>query len=133
MRKIDEIIIHCSDSDRPEHDDIKVIDQWHKERGFKKVGYHYFIKKNGDLQIGREESEMGAHCASHNQNSIGICLHGKKDLPTWEQTRTLLFLCRELMTKYDIDPMNIHGHREYNEHKTCPNFDVKLELLPFLV
>jgi N-acetylmuramoyl-L-alanine amidase len=87
FKDINEIIIHCSDSD---FGDVDLIDQWHKERGWDGVGYHYVItngiiahgneydpKMDGEIQKGRELAVMGAHCRGHNYNSIGICLIGR--------------------------------------------------------
>ena len=40
MAKLTNIIIHCSDSD---FGDAQTIDLWHKQRGWKGIGYHYVI------------------------------------------------------------------------------------------
>ena len=40
MRKIDTIVVHCSDS---AWGSAKVIDQWHRDRGWRMIGYHYVI------------------------------------------------------------------------------------------
>ena len=88
MRKINKIIVHCSDSDIESHNDISVVEDWHKERGFKTVGYHYFIKNDGSIQLGRPLEEIGAHCLNHNSDSIGICLAGRKNF-SWQQFFTL--------------------------------------------
>jgi hypothetical protein len=37
MRAIKQIIIHCSDS---EFGNVIQIDRWHRERGWKGIGYH---------------------------------------------------------------------------------------------
>ena len=39
-RKVNRVFIHCSASDRPEHDSAEVMEQWHLERGFREIGYH---------------------------------------------------------------------------------------------
>ena len=48
MRKIDLIVIHCSatraDRDFTEED----LEVCHRRRGFNGVGYHFYIRKNGD-------------------------------------------------------------------------------------
>jgi|PlaIllAssembly_1097288.scaffolds.fasta_scaffold482289_1 hypothetical protein len=123
-RKIDKIILHCSDSDIPQHDDIKIIDIWHKSKGWNSVGYHYFIKYIGDLQIGRPLSQIGAHCYGENATSIGICLSGKKQFSD-AQFDTLYKLCKNLMDVFNLKMDDIYGHNEFNEIKTCPNFNVK--------
>ena len=128
-RIINKHILHCSDSNIEAHNDISVIDEWHRERGFKfkdidgtvrHVGYHYFIKTDGEIQIGRDESKMGAHCRGQNKHSIGICLHGKHKF-TEEQFKALAELTNKLINKYPKS--TIHGHNEFS-NKSCPVFDV---------
>lgn len=130
MRKINEIIIHCSAT--PEGRDVSVdmIRTWHKERGFNDIGYHYIIDIAGNVHKGRSEDVIGAHCTGHNQNSIGICYIGgmnkdmteAKDTRTAAQKATLVKLVKELMTRYP--GATVHGHNEYAT-KACPSFNVK--------
>jgi N-acetylmuramoyl-L-alanine amidase len=124
MRKINKIIVHCSDSDIAGHDDISVVDGWHRARGWQGVGYHYFIQSSGNVQKGREESEQGAHVAGHNSDSIGICLHGRRNF-TPQQFHALKALLYDLMIKYDLFTKDVYGHNDFDKRKTCPNFDVK--------
>jgi len=124
MRKIREIILHCSDSNIENHDDISVIRKWHvEERGWNDVGYHYFITSKGVIQQGRDLDIAGAHCKNHNQQSIGICLHGKL-LEDFNQAQklTLYRLLRSLVTLFP--DVTIHGHNEFSD-KLCPVFDVE--------
>lgn len=130
MRQINQIIIHCSAT--PEGRDVTVdtIRQWHKQRGFRDVGYHYIIYRDGSVHIGRAENQPGAHCTGHNANSIGICYIGgmerdmsePKDTRTPAQRKALEALCRELKRKYPA--ATIHGHNEFAD-KACPSFSVK--------
>ena len=130
MRKINQIIIHCSAT--PEGRDIAVdtIRQWHKQRGFRDIGYHYIIYRDGSIHVGRPESQQGAHCTGHNANSIGICYVGgmerdmsePKDTRTPAQRKALAELCHELIRKYP--EASIHGHNEF-ANKACPSFNVR--------
>jgi len=131
MRNINLIIIHCSATKEGQNFHLKDIDRWHRERGFKKVGYHYVIDLDGTVEKGRDESEIGAHCQGKNKNSIGICyvggldINGKpKDTRTKEQKEALWNLLRELLVKYP--KATIHGHRDF-ANKACPSFDVSKE------
>ena len=72
-RIIKEIIIHCSATKEDKDYTVAVIDRWHRARGFRKIGYHFVIYRNGDIHVGRSLSEIGAHCKGHNAISIGIC------------------------------------------------------------
>lgn len=122
----DEIIVHCSDSDITSHDDIEVIDKWHKARGFTKVGYHAFIKKDGTIQQGRKDDETGAHCYGHNLHSLGVCLSGKDPAKfTDAQYRSLAQWCKDKMYAHEISQDDIVGHYKYSD-KQCPNFNVDI-------
>ena len=61
MRVIDEIIVHCAATPEGMNFTVKDIDCWHRERGFKCIGYHYVIYLDGSIHTGRPESEIGAH------------------------------------------------------------------------
>lgn len=132
MRKIARIFVHCSDT--PNNRDIgaKEIRDWHiNGNGWSDIGYHYVIRRDGSVDLGREESVPGAHCKGHNHDSIGICLVGGR-LPeggyrvsecnyTLAQMRTLEAMVKGLVDKYPGS--TVHGHREFDK-KECPCFHV---------
>ena len=126
MRKIDTIIIHCSASDRKEADDIGVIRKWHTDKGWDDVGYHYFIKSDGEVQVGREHKKIGAHALKYNAESLGICLHGlhAEDF-TDEQFEACASLCDDLIDKYNIKSIIPHN---FVANKKCPVFNVPKEI-----
>jgi N-acetylmuramoyl-L-alanine amidase len=131
MRKINEIIIHCSATPEGKAFYAKDIDKWHKARGWKGIGYHYVIDLDGKIEKGRSEDQIGSHCVGHNKNSIGICYIGgldkdgnPKDTRTKEQKEALWNLLRQLLCKYP--KATIHGHNEFST-KACPCFDVQKE------
>jgi len=134
MRNINEIIIHCSDTPEGRDNTVADITAWHKARGFRTIGYHYVIYRDGSIHTGRPEEEMGAHCkeGGHNRHSIGICYIGGKtadmkqvkDTRTPEQKEALLSLLRRLKARYPN--AKIYGHRDFSS-KSCPCFDAKNE------
>ena len=132
MRKINEIIVHCSATPEGRHVTVGQIRSWHKQRGFKDIGYHYVIYLDGSIHAGRDESVVGAHCTGHNRFSIGVCYVGgvAKDCNTPKDTRTaaqkaaLLSLLKLLKKKYP--GASIHGHRDFAA-KACPSFDATKE------
>ena len=79
MRYINEIILHCTATKEGIDFNATDIDRWHKERGFKKIGYHYVIRLDGTIEEGRPLEEMGAHATGHNAHSIGIVYVGGLD------------------------------------------------------
>ena len=91
--------------------DANVIDNWHKQRGWQGIGYHYVIlnnrhdnKPDGELEKGRRDKTPGAHCLGLNDKSLGICCigHGDKEDFTEKQYITLIGLCRDLNGKAPI-------------------------------
>lgn len=123
VRKINLIIVHCSASDNPSHDDVSVIDSWHKSRGWRGVGYHKFIKKDGEVQDGRSEAQVGAHAKYYNRHSLGVCLSGLNHF-TNSQMKSLEEVCRMWCEKHGVKKIDIIPHNQVNHKKTCPNFDL---------
>lgn len=127
----DFIAVHCS-ATRPSMDiGVKEITQWHKAKGWSTIGYHYVIRRNGTLETGRRENEIGAHVEGHNHNSIGVCLVGgvhEDDLVPEANFTDAQFACLKtligfLKTKYPA--AKVQGHRDFpNVKKACPSFDV---------
>ena len=131
MRKIDKIIVHCSATKEGMDFKASDIDRWHRERGFKCIGYHYVIDLDGKVEKGRAESMVGAHCAGHNLHSIGICYIGgldeygnPADTRTAEQRTALLHLIHTLKERFP--EASVYGHRDFAA-KACPCFDAKTE------
>ena len=62
MRVITLIVIHCSAVRPNQTSSAKDIEKWHKDRGFKCIGYHYVVRRNGEIEPGRPEGQIGAHC-----------------------------------------------------------------------
>ncbi len=132
MRTINEIIVHCSATPEGRPTTVGDIRAWHKQRGFKDVGYHYVVYLDGSIHAGRPESAIGAHCTGHNRNSLGVCYVGgmtrdmkaAKDTRTDAQKRALVLLLKELKRRYPS--AKIYGHRDFAA-KACPSFDARKE------
>ncbi len=129
---ITEIIVHCSATREGADFHARDIDRWHKQRGYKKIGYHYVVTLDGSIEGGRAENEIGAHCVGHNSNSIGVCYIGglsadgktAKDTRTDAQRKALEQLLRHLVKKYP--QATINSHRDF-ANKACPSFDATTE------
>ena len=134
MRSITLIIIHCSAVRPDQTSSARQIDQWHKARGWTCIGYHYVIRRDGTLEVGRPEAQVGAHCQNHNQHSLGICYEGgldcnghPADTRTPEQKCALRTLLVELKQKYPH--AIITSHHTFDPQKQCPCFDADAEYL----
>lgn len=127
---INKIVIHCADTFADMDIGAKEIDQWHRQRGWSQIGYHYVIRRSGEIEKGRPESTPGAHVAGHNTGSIGICLVGGKargrENPcnfTRQQWSALENLVRILTLEYP--QVEVLGHTDLDAGKSCPTFNVK--------
>ena len=132
MRKITEIILHCSATAEGLDFSVRDIRAWHKAQGWADVGYHYVVRLDGTVQEGRPLDQAGAHCKGHNAASIGICYIGglasdgrtPKDTRTTAQRAALRALVTRLQRQYPA--ATVHGHNEFAA-KACPCFDVRAE------
>jgi N-acetyl-anhydromuramyl-L-alanine amidase AmpD len=92
------------------------------------VGYHFYIRKDGQVQAGRKLPMVGAHTLNYNHDSIGICLGGSSHF-TDAQFRSLKGLIdsilAQLKTYGNKGIPTMHGHCEFDKLKTCPNFNYK--------
>ena len=131
-RNIKELIVHCSATPEGKDYSVDTIRQWHLQRGFSDIGYHYVIYRDGSIHIGRDESIIGAHCTGHNTNSIGVCYIGgcasdgktPKDTRTLQQKESLLSLLKTLKIKYPN--AKIYPHYKFAA-KACPSFNAEEE------
>ncbi|MDD1795064.1 peptidoglycan-binding domain-containing protein [Enterovibrio sp. ZSDZ42] len=124
-RDVDKVFIHCSASDSPEHDNLQTLREWHvKKNGWRDIGYHYFIHKDGTCSTCRDIQKTPAAQLGHNTGSIAVCLHGlKKNNFTQRQFETLIDMCRVFDNAYN-NQLTFHGHCEVST-KTCPVFDYR--------
>jgi len=138
MRKINEIIIHCTATRpgwmavRPVKEIVAEITRWHVEdRGWSDCGYSHIISRSGEVGAARPEHRSGAHCKGRNSHSLGISLCGGRggesddafeDNFTPEQDAALRGLIADLKEKYPTITQ-VSGHSEFSA-KACPCFDV---------
>ena len=135
MRRIEEIIVHCTASPEGRPMTVKQIDDIHRnERHWANgIGYHKVIYLDGTIHDGRPLDMMGAHCneGGHNRYSIGVVYVGgcakdgktAKDTRTPEQKVALANLLEELHKKFPN--ATLYGHRELvcNLKKKDPHYD----------
>lgn len=146
MREINLIVVHCSatraDRDFTEND----LGVCHRHRGFNGAGYHFYIRKNGDIKNTRPLEKPGAHALGYNAHSIGICYEGGLDVRyrpadtrTEWQKHSLRVLIRTLLMDYP--GCRVCGHRDLSPDrngdgrispeewvKECPCFEVTSKL-----
>ena len=141
------IVIHCSATRSTRDYTAEQLLRDHKTRGFRTVGYHFYIRRDGSVTQHRKLLEVGAHCRPWNRCSIGICYEGgldvrgrAKDTRTPEQRSALRLLVHQLLKRFRNN-VRICGHRDLSPDlngdgviepeewiKECPCFEVSREL-----
>lgn len=138
MTRIGFIAIHCSATPSSAVNiDAAEIRRWHRQKGWRDIGYHYVVKRDGAVEKGRPDDMPGAHEPRINSHSIAICLVGgspptgsreaKKGLgennytpAQWASLETLVRRLHALHPKAEVI-----GHRDVpGVAKACPSFEV---------
>ena len=144
MRTITHIIIHCSATKAGQRYTFEQCRRDHMARGWKDIGYHYYITRDGVIHEGRKLYQVGAHCKGYNQASIGICYEGglddrgqAADTRTQSQRKALRTLLKSLHHRFP--EALIAGHRDLSPDldgngcvdptewvKQCPSFNAMM-------
>ena len=140
------IVVHCSATRADRALTTEDLETIHRRRGFRGIGYHYYIRRDGTVVNTRSPELIGAHVKGHNAHSIGLCYEGgldcdgkPADTRTPEQRSALRLLVCQLLKRFrnsyvcghrDLSPdLNGNGVVEPEEWvKECPCFEVKKEL-----
>lgn len=129
FRQIDLIVIHCSATRRYQDYPVEQLREDHRKQGFADIGYHFYVRRDGEVTPCRPLHQFGAHARGFNDRSIGICYEGGLevdgspcDTRTYAQKIALLDLLRQLKAAYP--KAQILGHCELSPsiHKACPCF-----------
>lgn len=137
------LVVHCSATPAKMQVDRALIDRWHRDRGWLGIGYHFVIRRDAAVEVGRPISDVGAHVEDHNAESVGICMAGglAPDAKTPENNFTAdqLDALYQLLTLLlqSFPKAQIVGHRDLSKDlngdgvitpnewfKACPSFDV---------
>ena len=118
----DMIVIHHTGN--PTDDDLSAeqIHQMHLNQGWSGIGYHYVIRKNGQVEIGRPDWAIGAHAYGENSHTLGVHVCGNFEIgePTEYQIESLAYLLGWLCDEYRLDPAtDIVAHRDLMPTACC--------------
>lgn len=124
-REIHMLVVHHSASSLATT--VAEIEEWHKARGWKGIGYHHVVTGDGVLHVGRPLDQVGAHALGYNSNSIGLCLVGDntKAEESWtsEQRLTLVQYVHWFRRFFPL--ASIHGHGDLGDARTvCPGIKI---------
>lgn len=128
-KRTDFLVVHCAAT--PKHLDVGAEDirMWHRDQGWSDIGYHFVIRRDGKVESGRPESEVGSGVYGHNYNTLHICLVGGIDRAGKSEnnfTSSQFDSLKRLLTeKLKVYPgAKVQGHRDFpGVSKDCPSFD----------
>lgn len=98
---------------------VETVHQWHLNRGWAGIGYHFYVRKDGTVYRGRPENWVGAHTDGHNATKIGICAEGNYEVEKMPdvQKNAIIELLGYLRGKYGNQ--KVYGHRDLDA-TACP-------------
>ncbi len=132
--KVKYIVLHCSATMPGQPCNARIIDQWHRSRGFEMIGYHFVVLPNGEVENGRPLFYQGAHVGKpkdYNGVSVGVCYVGGLDSQgrpadtRTDRQRIVLKALINYLHKY-YPQAKIVGHHDLHHGKACPCFDAKV-------
>lgn len=132
---VTEIILHCAGTradwmfGRPLAEKVAEIRRWHvQQRGWRDIGYHWIIDRDGTVAAGRPETTIGAHVEGHNRGTIGICLLGGHGASADDGFGKNFTVAQGAAVKRLIGGIKartairkVSGHNDYAA-KACPGF-----------
>lgn len=106
--KTTRIILHHADATTCSAEDIH---RWHLNNGWSGAGYHFLVRKDGQIYRLRPENAVGAHASGANSDSIGICFEGDfmSETMSAAQKNSGKELVAYLKNKYGISKVQKHS------------------------
>jgi len=152
--KVEYIVWHTAADPREEGKRDTTMDEiaaWHAAKGWgagyegkQRAGYHFLVRRDGTVEMGRPLGKPGAHVRGLNARSVGICFSGHGDLQplTRKQLRAGIDLTVKLLRLYHLPFTRVIGHREVNQlidagvlsevyrvRKSCPGKKVDMKVV----
>lgn len=125
------IVIHHTGN--PTDDDLSAeqLHRSHLNLGWAGVGYHFIVRKDGSIELGRPVECVGAHAEGFNYCSIGIHICGNFNLaePTEAQINVLPQLIADICDAYGLIASAdiVVGHRDLMA-TACPGNNLYKQL-----
>lgn len=99
--------------------DAESIHKQHLSQDYSGIGYHFYVRKDGNIYRGRPINVVGAHCLNYNHNSVGVCFEGNFE----EETMSILQLNAGIEIVNHLKKLypnaSIVGHKELFK-TACP-------------
>ena len=115
------IILHH----RAGNGDVESIHAQHLSQGWTGIGYHFYVRKDGTVYVGRPIDVIGAHATGFNNNSIGICFEGNFDSEVMSQVQLQAGCELVAYVRNKYPNADVKGHGDYMT-TACPgkNFPI---------
>lgn len=149
LSAIRRLVIHSSGSPNGQPLTAADIDAWHEKRQIRRshearyglgrwegrgphahalraIGYHFVIRVNGVVEVGRRLTEEGGNGVGGTHRGIGVCLIGTDRFSEaqWAVLRRHVVTTNEWVEREHFEPLSIVGHRDLAPDVRCPGFDV---------
>jgi len=123
------IVIHSTQTKPNANINIRTVDEWHRKRGMLKVGYHFLIRREGLIEVGRGPNDIGAHTKDHDSDSVSVCMAGGLNTrgitaPDYTEGQLESLFVLVMTLKHMYPDAEVVGHRDLSKTE-CPSFDVK--------
>ena len=118
----DMIVVHHTGDEVDDDLSAEQIHEIHQALGWAGIGYHYVIRKNGQVEIGRPDWAIGSHAYGENSHTIGVHVCGNFEIgePTAYQIESTAYLLGWLCAEYGLDPAtDIVAHRDLMPTACC--------------
>ena len=105
------------------------IHNYHRyTNGWCGIAYHYYVRKDGTIYLGRPEGMIGGHCLGYNSTSIGICFEGNFENEQMGQTQINAGweLIADILRRYP--GITVRRHKDLNQ-TACPGRNFPFDTL----
>ena len=150
MRVIDSVVVHTAGAvhkGKVVHQSVETIRSFHKApkeeggKGWRDIGYHWYVEVSGKGKRGRDEATTGAHARGFNSHSLAICVSGHGDYERWNQNQLneVVRKCVEWCRMFGLSSSAVMGHHETDDHggptvyKSCPGKLIDLDAVRRMV
>ena len=97
----------------------------HRAKGWRDIGFHYVIKRDGSVEKGRPDVQPGAHEPRINSHSLAICLVGGASGDTYAPAQLAALAALAARLHAEHPNAIVLGHRDVpGVRSDVPGFDV---------
>jgi len=122
--KTSAIVLHHADAVSCSVEDVH---RWHLSNGWIGIGYHFFVRKNGEIWRGRPIDWVGAHAKGANDFSVGVCFEGSYESKDTSMPDAQIAAGKELVSYL----LGLYPGAAVKKHKDYCSTDCPGKYFPF--